>query len=179
LNWLTKSSARALLALLAMSWLAAPAHAEDGDPREAELKAAYIFNFLKFVEWGRAVPADTIEVCFRGAAAIRDAFATSVTNKQIGSRQLLVKVLGSKDRSDTCQVLFVDSANLDAVPARAQVLTIGDDVGFTRHGGIIGLYTESNRLRFNVNVGNAKRSGLQVSSNLLKLAAAVEQSPTL
>ena len=73
-----------------------------------------------------------------------------------------------------CQVVYL-SGERAGIPIHHAALTIGESEDFTRRGGVIRLYTESNRLRFVINVENAKREGIQVSSNLLKLATYVEQ----
>jgi hypothetical protein len=151
---------------------------ETADNREAQLKAAYIFNFVKFVEWLARPPTDAIRVCFSGAPSVHGALAAATVDKEVSGRRIAVRSLGRGEPMDECEVLYIDgeSAAIEHVPVR--VLTIGDAKDFTRGGGVIQLYTESNRLRFVVNVDNAKRAGLQVSSHLLKLATRVEQELT-
>jgi hypothetical protein len=56
-------------------------------------------------------------------------------------------------------------------------LTISDAKGFAANGGMIELFTENHRLRFLINVHNAQRTGLRISSDLLKLAAGVQREP--
>ena len=60
--------------------------------------------------------------------------------------------------------------------ARATALTVSDAADFTARGGVIRLFTEKNRLRFVINLDNAHRAGLRISSNLLRLASSVELS---
>ena len=65
--------------------------AEEAQDRQAQMAAAYVFNFLKFVEWPAAVVGDTLEVCFLGAAEVRDALATSTAGKHAGNRRMVVR----------------------------------------------------------------------------------------
>lgn len=146
--------------------------AEVAQDRQAQMAAAYVFNFVKFVEWTEGSTADTLEVCFLGAAEVRNALAVSTAAKRAGNRRLVVRGVESSQSLASCHVVYVGEQSAGISAHRA--LTIGESEDFTRDGGIIRLYTESNRLRFIVNVDNAKREGIQVSSNLLKLATQVE-----
>ncbi len=145
--------------------------------REAQLKAAYIFNFLKFVEWPN--PRDPLVICFTGAEDVLDALAVATADKTVGTRGIATRSIAKHkgNESALCDVLYVDSSDdFDSKLAfGASTLTIGDASDFTRAGGIIRLHMENNRLRFTINVENAKRARLQVSSNLLKLATHIEQ----
>lgn len=135
--------------------------------------AAYVFNFLKFIEWPERAADETLEVCFVGAADVRGALASSTLAKKAGSSALIVREARPEESLASCKVIYVD-AEARSIPPHQAALTIGEREDFTREGGIIRLYTESNRLRFIVNVDNAKREGIQVSSHLLKLATQVE-----
>jgi hypothetical protein len=78
-----------------------------------------------------------------------------------------------------CNILYLDAK--EALPgwtsgaARMQLLTVSDAPGFAHHGGMIELFVEGNRLRFNINVENARRAGLRISSSLLELASRVDR----
>jgi hypothetical protein len=177
----------AVLALLVGSGGLAPlGYAQDAAARrESQLKAAYLFNFVKFVEWPLAQPGGPLTVCFVGGAAVREAFATGIENKRVGARRLYVRQLaGAAEHTRGCSVLYVESATAGegfenahrtAMEAKLPVLTVSDAQGFARNGGMIELFNESNRLRFNVNVDNAQKVGLRISSSLLQLAATVER----
>ncbi len=166
-----------LLALLVGSASGGACYAtEAAVDREAQMAAAYVFNFVKFVEWPRSAAVQTMQVCFIGAAEVREALAAATADKVVGARPVTIKDASKPNSVDDCQVIYIDSSMRGiAVPSQQGALTIGDHKDFTREGGVIRLYTENNRLRFTVNVDNAKRSGLQVSSNLLQLATNVEQ----
>jgi hypothetical protein len=172
---------RRLLCLMAAGGFASCSCAQDTSAeREVQLKAAYVFNFVKFVDWDMRGAADSLDICFDGADDVRDALAQATASKAVGARKILVHAVRSADSLQHCDVVYVDSAR-PPIPRwnNASALTIGDTQTFTQQGGIIRLYTESNRLRFIINVGNARRAGLTISSNLLKLASQIEQEATL
>ncbi len=143
------------------------------------MKAAYVFNFIKLVEWPDSRLTDRVMACFMGAEDVLDAFSAATADKTVGTRRIAARSVSEhkSDGSSGCDVLYVDaSKEFDATRALgASILTIGDAGDFTRAGGIIRLHMESNRLRFTINLENAKRARLQVSSNLLKLATQIEQ----
>jgi hypothetical protein len=170
--------------LITAIWLSVsittPAWSDDPRQREDQLKAGYLFNFAKFVEWPASVPQDALTICFLGGAGVQQFLSTDAGSKRIGARGLVVRSLREHDTSNGCNVLYVDSALPSAALSSlndnsAPILTVSDAKEFTRSGGIIALYTESNRLKFIVNVQNAQRAGLRISSNLLQLATLVEK----
>jgi hypothetical protein len=183
-SWRTSVSAfwsRLLCFVTATGFAAGVCTAQDATAqREAHLKAAYVFNFLKFVEWDSSVSRDVLQVCFAGADEVREALGKAATGKTVGTRRVLVRPIAEIQNAQGCAVIYVDAARgANRWSSASSALTIGGTQDFTQTGGIIRLYTESNRLRFSVNVGNARRAGVQISSNLLKLATQIEQEATL
>jgi hypothetical protein len=113
--------------------------------REDQFKAAYLFNFLKFVEWPANVADDLLTVCFIGADGVHDTLAANIENKRAGTRRLAVRRLHSDNTLDGCNVLYID-ANTGSNDPRAQIareqpiLTVSDAAGFARRGGMIELW---------------------------------------
>ncbi len=148
--------------------------------RENRLRAGYVFNFAKFVEWPAFNPTDDLTVCFVGATGVRDAFAAAAAGKQIGTHRVAARSLEARDPTKGCQIVYIEllapgsKSSLGA--ADAGVLTVGDQRDFIHQGGIVGLFTENNRLRFNINLEIARRAGLKISSSLLQLASHVEET---
>jgi hypothetical protein len=149
--------------------------------RADRLKAGYLLNFLKFVEWPAPLKANPLTVCFVGGQGVRESLAAGIENTLIGDRHLAVRSLSDPATPVGCDVLYVEAATMpDGARAPntgdAPILTVSDAKDFVRAGGMIELFTEANHLRFNINVGSARKSGLRISASLLQLAATVEQA---
>lgn len=147
------------------------------DARQANLAAAYVFNFMKFIGWPATSSVEGLEVCFSGADDIRMALTDAVRDKSVGERRISVRAVAQANGYSGCDLLYVDSSSTLRLPSQSSegILTVGDSPTFTASGGIIRLYVDNNRLRFIINVDHAKRARLQVSSHLLKLATRIEQ----
>ena len=173
--------ARPLLiaAFSAIALATARVHADEAQRREDQFKAAYLFNFVKFVEWPSAT--DTVNVCFLGAEGVHHALASSIQGKGAGARKVLAQRIEPSTGVEHCQVLYADATSVNvllaagSLAAGAPVLTVSDAPQFATSGGMIELYTENHRLRFVINVARANKAGLRISSDLLKLAAAVRR----
>lgn len=176
-----QASWRRWVPLAALAALAAPAWAES---TEAEVRAAFIYSFTKFVDW----PADALNatpgalsLCLVGAPdALFEALA-DLEGKTVKNRSLHVRVAGRTSNLKGCQVLVMsesEAENFETVLKRlggAPVLTVNGSGRFLDAGGIIGLFAEGGKLRFDINLEAARRNSLVLSSNLLKLARQVRQ----
>jgi len=173
-----------------LSTMALGSHAEgldSSDSSEYLIKAGFIYNFAKLVEWpSSAFPqADSpIVIGILGDDPFGGTLDRIVTDKKINGRGFTVKRLRwGKDLKDLkdCNILFVSSSekeHLDSVVDAMKwlpILTIGDAPGFARRGGIINFTLEDNKVRFEVNVEAAKHADLTISSRLLTLARIVPQ----
>lgn len=172
-------SVRLWAVLLLAAGLAPVARADGMDiGREDQLKAAYLFNFAKFVEWP-ANAKDPLRVCFIGARGVHASLTASTSGKTIGARAIVTSMLQLAESRAGCDLIYLDAgsdANLLVQDLRdSAALTVSDADDFTRNGGVIRLFKHDNRLRFDINLDNARRAGLKISSNLLKLASQVEQ----
>ncbi|WP_129644246.1 YfiR family protein [Peristeroidobacter agariperforans] len=158
---------------------AASARADAATQREDQFKAAYVFNFVKFVAWPSTEATDTLTICFVGGEGVYTALNTGIANKHVGARALAALKMDESQTADACDALYIE-ASLAAgypLPLKQAVLTISDAADFTTRGGMIGLFTENHRLRFAINVQSAQQAGLRISSDLLKLAADVQRGP--
>jgi hypothetical protein len=161
----------------------APALSGEAGDRADLLKAGYLLNFVKFVEWPASAPADVLRVCFMGGVGVRSVFAANLHDKRAGSRRLAVRELKSGESVQECDVLYLDggrgtlqgAATATSAVLSWGILTVGEEANFVRHGGVIGLFAVDNRLRFSINLENARRAGLKISSALLQLASSVEK----
>jgi YfiR/HmsC-like len=146
------------------------------DVTEPALKAAFIYNFVKFTEWPAGVMSavEPLVMCVIGDEAVEEALERVVKARVVGGHALTVSSAVPALRH-VCHVLYVSGANpgqaaqLVASLRDGPVLTISDIEGFTRLGGIAQFHFEQGRLRFKIQLESAKRSNLQISSRLLAL----------
>jgi YfiR/HmsC-like len=169
----------AVVFVLALFGMSSAVASEPAELREAQFKAAYLFNFVKFVDWPANASA-VLTVCFVGGNGVFDALSDGIEAKRIGERQLAVRRLEASATAEGCNAIYLDESTgteISSVIAakEAPILTISDAKAFTAKGGMIELFTDSNRLRFNINVDAAQKAGLRISSSLLQLAATVKR----
>ena len=153
---------------------------------EYELKAAFLFNFAKFVDWPSnsfANPADAFSVCIVGADPFGRALDDALLGKTVEQHPVsIIRVRRVGDLTH-CQILFVPASESRLLPEilaklRGQcVLVIGETDDFASSGGVIQFTLEENRVRFFINTDAADRAGLKISSKLLALAKIVRDAP--
>jgi hypothetical protein len=164
--------------------------ADAADPRagslELQVKAAFLYNFAKFVEW----PSDTrsggssgsLAFCVFGDEPLFTALTQSLVGKTINGRALVAVQAEGPQRGQRCDIAFIGVAEkkrMDEVLdgfAGAGVLSISDLDQFARHGGMIELTRKADKIRFAVNIDAVNRNGVRISSKLLQLAEVVHQS---
>jgi hypothetical protein len=171
------------LACLALGWACLLA-AQPQQPglSEGQVKAAFVYNFAKFVEWPDEAtsPAAPIVVGVIGDPQLAAQLAETLNNKSVRGHAFKVHHFSAPEQLSLCHILFVASGDKLTVRQALHVaqdsptLTIGDIPGFSDWGGIIELVLEDNKYRFEVNAAAAHRGGLKVSSRLLHLARAVK-----
>jgi hypothetical protein len=165
-----------LIGIAALVALAVGASAETEGPSEEEVKAAFLYNFARFVSWPQDLLSgrEAFSVCVLGDAGFESAVERVLADKQLGGLPIAVRAPSDLRGAPACQVLYV-SADVDAGDrlaraAEGPVLIVGDVPGFARDAGMIGFVRSGRKLRFEVHRGRAERAGLAVSSHLLKLA---------
>jgi hypothetical protein len=160
-----------LLALAGLVAAAPPA------PTESQSKAAYLLHFARFAIWPESVlPEDEpIDICVLG----RDPFGDVLKGAESRLAQdhpIRVHYLESVGEAFACDVLFVSSSEqrrLNAILrelAGAPILTVSDIEGFVESGGAIGMLTQDDKVRFDVNLEALESHGLRMSSNALSVA---------
>ena len=174
-----------------LSAMALGGHAEaldSSDSSEYLIKAGFIYNFAKLVEWPTASfaqPDSPIVIGILGEDPFGATLDRIVADKKINGRGFAVKrVKWSRDFKDLrdCNILFVSSSEKEHIESVIDamkglpILTIGDAPGFAKRGGIINFMLEDNKVRFEVNVEAAKHADLTISSRLLTLARIVQQA---
>jgi len=172
----------ACLALVLFAFAAAPLQpAGAAGPSEYEVKAAFLYNFARFVEWPLDAPGDdrTFVVTVLGRDPFGSVLDDTLRGKTIDAKRMVVRrVLRSEDVGRSHIVFISDSEN-ERLPAilksleAAPVLTVGDMNQFAERGGVIRFKVDQERIRLEINVAAAQRSRLRISSQLLKLARIV------
>ena len=171
------------VAVLAGLVLASILHAQSAPPSEYQVKAAYIYNFGKFVDWPAEVMSldNSFNICVLGHNPFDETFGATIAGESIQGKKVAVKIVSRAQDATGCHILFISSSEearlkeIFAVLERASVLTVSDMPQFTRRGGMIQFVTEANRVRFEVNLTSAERTGLTLSSQLLKVAISVRR----
>ena len=175
---------------MTLNWTStADAQAGDAsDSSEYLIKAGFIYNFAKFVEWPSAAfpQSDSpIVIGVLGTDPFGNIIDRIVEDKKIGTRGFVVKRLKwGKDLKDLrdCKILFVSAserAHIDEIVQSVKglpILTVGETPGFAERGGMIRFTLEDNRVRFEVNVDAAHDADLNISSRLLTLAKIIPQT---
>jgi hypothetical protein len=177
---------RFLQTLLVASLLAVPVH---GAPvaNEYQVKAVFLFNFSRFVEWPASAFASA-DAPFVVGIFGHDPFGRDldevVKGETVNGRPLVVKRLRNAADAAACQIVFIhqsEDKRLDEVLSslgRRSTLTVSDAPGAAQRGVMIRLVTEKGRVRMRVNVDSARAADLTISSNLLRAAEIVTQSGT-
>jgi len=175
---------------VSLSWAPeAFAQAADlSDSSEYLIKAGFIYNFAKFVDWPAtafAQPDSPIVIGILGIDPFGPLIDQVVQNKKIGARSFVVKRLkwgtDLKELRD-CKILFVgesEKAHIDElvqIVKTLPILTVGETPGFAERGGVIRFVLEDNRVRFEINVEAAHQADLTISSRLLTLARIIQQA---
>jgi hypothetical protein len=172
---------RTLLAGLCLALAPAPLAAQKA-PSEYEVKAAFLYNFARFVEWPpEAAGGDDrpFVVAVLGDDPFGDALDRTLAGKTVASRPISVRRVSSPEEAQRANIVFVCSSEKTNVThvlrvlGGGRVLTVGEMSGFAEQGGMIGFRTEDRRIRFDINADQAHRAGLRISSQLLKLARIV------
>ena len=173
-----------LIGVIAM-WVVASgaptAYAEFLLLREYQIKAAFLYNFVKFVEWPDEAlpdPSAPIALCVLGEDPFGVALE-SINGKTVKGRQLVIKRFVGLQDLEVCRILFISSseegrlAQIFGSLKNSSILTVGEMERFIQLGGIISFTMESNKIRFEINADAAERAGLKISSKLLNLAKVV------
>ncbi|MGE3707617.1 MAG: YfiR family protein [Vicinamibacterales bacterium] len=144
---------------------------------EHEVKATFLFNFLKFAAWPPSALGEgwPLEICLSGESAVLPGLEV-FRNRVINGHALNVRRVVDPADLQFCHVVFFAEAEARRTPAAlaglggAPVLTVGEDSRFLEQGGIINFVSEDNRVRFDINQTAAERANLKISAHLLRLA---------
>jgi hypothetical protein len=172
---LTSAVLYAVLSAVLSSSVSAP---QQRTAAEHDVKAAFLYNFTRFVSWPAGIPPESepFRICVVAEPTITQAVERTMAGETIQGRPAQTRVPASPAEVKTCQLLFIGrvpderAEPLVAAARESPVLVVGEGEKFPERGGAIGFVIEDGKVRFDVNSGNAQRSGLTVSSRLLNAA---------
>jgi hypothetical protein len=168
--------AAALVVALAGARVLRAQHAVD----EYRLKAAVLYNLTKFVDWPADAfvnPSAPLVFCVLGVDPFGSALDEALRGRLVGRRMPAIRRVVDVDPA--CRVLFVANSEIRRLPAivdrlgTSSVLTVGETADFVEQGGMIGLLTDADRIRFTINPSAAERGRLKISARVLALASSV------
>jgi len=151
------------------------------EPSEYQVKAVFVLNFTKFVEWPAtafAAADSPISICILGDDPFGSALDQIVAGEVVNGRRVATQRIKHPPQPKSCQLLFIGRSEKDIpkiLPSLGPgVLTIGEGEGFIRDGGMIAFVLENRRVRFEINQAGAESAGIKLSSRLLNVAKSVE-----
>ncbi len=160
------------------------ARAQD-TPSEYQVKAAFLFNFAKFVEWPDAAfpaPNSSFIIGVLGDDPFGPALDKAVEGKTLNDRKIVVRRFDQAGEVKGCQMLFIsrsEQKNLGKILehlGKSNTLMVSEMPQMLARGGMINFLIEEHKVRFDINPDAAERAGLKISSKLLQLAHAVKGS---
>ena len=171
------------LTTMALAGVLLSACASAQDLEEYQVKAAFLYNFAKFVEWPAdafRTPKDPIVICVLGHNPFGRSLEEVIRGKSIEGRSLELRQVNQAQEANACHILFVSASDSKQFRTLANslkssgVLSVGDVQGFASRGGVVNFKMEDGRVRFEVNVDVAEHEQLHISSKLLSLAQIVK-----
>lgn len=151
---------------------------------EYQLKAAFIFNIAKFVEWPAEAfqgSKDPIVLCIIGASPFGDALEQAANGRTVDERRFAIRTVSDVKQAGGCHILFVSSSERKRFRsvlgeiAASGILTVGDVESFATDGGVVNLKLDGDKIRIGINVHAAERERIRISSKLLSLAQIVNR----
>ncbi len=155
------------------------ARAQDSPPSEYQLKAAFLYNFAKFIEWppkSFIAPEAPMVIGVLGENPFGDTLEQTLRGKSLNNHPLAVKPISSLVEATNCHILFICAseqnrlAEIIHLVKGTSILTVAEMDRFTESGGMIQFVPEGNKIRFQINDEAAKTANLKISSKLLSLA---------
>ena len=168
-----------LTLLLGILLTSGGSHAQETPPSKYQVKAAFLFNLAKFIQWPQEAFDDPKSPLFIGVLGENPFGADlelTVREKTLNGRSLTIKECRTLEEARKCHVLFISSSEKVRLQKILQglsdthVLSLGEMDNFVESGGMISFFREGNKIRFEIKDETAKKAGLKIDSKLLGLA---------
>jgi len=160
--------------------LAAPSGlTQNSAPSEYQLKAAYIYNFAKFIDWPPSAFSDDkapFVIGMLGGNPFGNNLERTIVGKEVNARPIVLRPFASAKDASKCHLLFISNSMQDRLPEiftalrGAPVLTVGETEKFIEAGGMVRFVEDSKKIRFQINDEAAKAAHMKISSKLLSLS---------
>jgi hypothetical protein len=154
-----------------------PVAAQEPASIEPHVKAAFLYNFLKFVEWPPEVlAAGPLAVCVSGSPAVAESLKVATKQRRAQDHDMTVIQTTGDAAPKGCHLVYVAQANGDtarrwlAANSGSTAFSVSDHERFAALGGVANFFVQDGRLRFAINVDAARRASLRISSRMLALA---------
>jgi hypothetical protein len=150
---------------------------------EYQVKALFLLNFIKYVDWPPNAFAGSntpITIGLYGQSKLGEALETAVAGKGVGGRTIVIRQVQGADDFSPCHILFVSdskSSQMRGILDKASalpILTVGEDAAFAQNGGIINFVLKNGNVRLEIDLAAAKKAGLTIRSRLLAVADVVK-----
>ena len=151
----------------------------QGSGQEANMKAAFIYNFTKYIDWRKYNPTNEFIIDVLGDTPVANSLEEIAKENTVNDKPIVVHVLDNPSQITDCDILFISRNcrfSLDKIlPAISKrVLTISEQPGYAEHGTAFNFIIINNRLKFEANLKAISSAGLKAGSQLLKLARIVD-----
>jgi hypothetical protein len=171
-----KLAAISLLLTITAAVVSLPARGEERKLGEYEVKAVFIYNLAKFIEWpDKSLDnSPTLTVYILGDDPF-GAHLDAIKDKLIKGKTVVVKQIASPAALKNVGILYISSSEKEQLQdilkgiSGLPILTVGDTQSFATRGVMVNFYLENNKIRFEINLEAARLAGLKISSNLLKM----------
>jgi hypothetical protein len=143
---------------------------------EYEVKAAFLYNFTKFIEWPSAASSSSFAICILGDDPFEAAIERQTKGKTANGRPFQVRRLRDAAEAKQCQIVFVRAGEMSKVAKLIDatrggpVLTVGESRDFARLGGMVILSMENNHVSVVIHKAVMDNAGFKISANLMTLA---------
>ncbi|HAN76616.1 MAG TPA: DUF4154 domain-containing protein [Bacteroidales bacterium] len=145
-----------------------------------KFKAAYIYNFINYVEWPASFTGETFVIGVLGSTGVNANLQEISQKKTVRGKQIKIEIYKSFDEIGRCNILYIPasgSGKLEqaiATIGSANTLIISEKVGMLKKGSCINFIEDSDRLKFEINKANLLAKGLKYNPALEKLASNVQ-----
>ena len=181
--WLGRFGVCLTSLFVVLSGVASSFGGQQSKPEEYQVKAVYLYNFGRFVQWPESgAKDDPFAICVLGHDPFEAILDTTLANGKIDSHRLVARRITSHREARSCRILFISASELSRAKEILSllegwpVLTVSDMPSFVSNGGMIQFVLKDNKVRFEVNLTVAEKAGLTLSSQLLKVATEVRRA---